>query len=158
MLDRNKDVRRRSHWLKHLAMLIFATLVLALVVEAVVVARAANPGPELRFLLSYRLPMLFYLLAIWTMYRAFGRIAVGQPFDRVFPPLLSRLGMALAGGAIVSVFVSPWLFRIFGFRHGSFAAFDPPAITVGLVGLLLMILSGLFSRAVAMRGELDEFM
>lgn len=154
-----QEVRARSRWLKHVATAVFATLLLALAFESAMAARAPSPANELRFLLPYRLAMLFYLSAIWTTRRAFGQIADGVPFDRVLPKLLSRLGFALAGGALVSVFVSPWLLRLFdGFRRGSFAAFDPPAITIGLVGLMLVILSNLFARAVAMRRELDEFL
>ena len=152
-----RDLRSQGRWLKHLSTAIFLTLLLALVFEAAMAARAPKPGDELRFLLPYRLGMLFYLSAIWTMRRAFGQIADGELFDRVLPTLLSRLGLALAGGAVVSIFAAPWLSRFLDeFRSGSLFAFDPPAITIGLVGLLLVVLSGLLSRAVAMRQELDE--
>jgi len=154
-----QDVRARSRWLKHVATAIFATLLLALVFEAAMAARAPSSDSALRFLLPYRLAMLFYLSAIWTMRRAFGQIGDGEPFDSVLPNLLLRLGLALSGGAVVSVFLSPLLLRLSdGFRRGSFAAFDPPAITIGLVGLMLVILSKLFARAVAVHRELDEFL
>lgn len=152
-------VSRRSRWLSRMAMTIFVTLLLVLALEAMMIVRAEDRRAGLAFWLSYRLPMLFYLSAIWTMYRAFARIAAGELFDSVLPTSLSRLGFALAGGAIGSVFVGPWLGRMLGgFRHGAFAAFDPPAITVGLVGLLLVVLSDLFRRAVAMHRELGAIL
>jgi len=154
-----KVLRGRSRWLKRLAMTIFVMLLLALAIEVMMIVRADDRGAALGFWLSYRLSMLFYLWVIWTMHRAFARIAGGELFDRVLPVSLSRLGFALAGGAVTNVFISPWLARILGgFRRGAFAAFDPPAITIGLVGLLLVVLSGLFARAVAMHRELDEIL
>lgn len=159
MEDDVDALRMRSRWLSRLAIIIFAVLLVALTIEAAMVARADDPNVGLKFCLSYRLPMLFYLSAIWTMRRAFSRIANGELFDRVLPTSLSRLGQALAGGAVASVFVTPWLLRFLGgFRQGAFAAFDPPAITIGLVGLLLVVLSKLFARAVAMHRELDEIL
>jgi len=159
MRDDAEGLRHRGRWLNRLALTIFVTLVLALAIEAAMIIRRDAQGETLRFWLSYRLSMPFYLSAIWTMHRAFTRIADGELFDRVLPVSLSRLGFALAGGAIASVFLSPWLMRILGgFRRGAFAAFDPPAITIGLVGLLLVVLSSLFARAVAMRRELDDIL
>ncbi|ESQ82616.1 DUF2975 domain-containing protein [Asticcacaulis benevestitus] len=157
MQDDIRVLQGRSRWLTRLALTLFGMLLLALAIEAAMIVRADDQVSALGFWLSYRLSMLFYLSAIWTMHRAFARIASGELFNQVLPVSLSRLGFALAGGAVTSVFISPWLGRVLGgFRHGAFAAFDPPAITIGLVGLLLVVLSGLFARAVAMRHELDE--
>ncbi len=159
MRDDAEVLRHRGRWLNRLALTIFVTLLLALAIEAAMIVRRDAQGEALRFWLSYRLSMPFYLSAIWTMHRAFTRIAGGELFDRVLPVSLSRLGFALAGGAIASVFLSPWLMRFLGgFRCGAFAAFNPPAITIGLVGLLLVVLSSLFARAVTMRRELDEIL
>lgn len=159
MRDNAEGLRHRGRWLNRLALTIFVTLVLALAIEAVMIVRKDEQGKAIWFWLSYRLSMPFYLSAIWTMHGAFARIADGELFDRVLPVSLSRLGFALAGGAIASVFLSPWMMRILGgFRRGAFAAFDPPAITIGLVGLLLVVLSSLFARAVAMRRELDDIL
>lgn len=159
MRDDVEALRHRGRWLNRLALTIFVTLLLALAIEAAMIIRRDAQGEALRFWLSYRLSMPFYLSAIWTMHRTFAQIADGELFDRVLPVSLSRLGFALAGGAIASVFLSPWLMRILsGFRRGAFASFDPPAITIGLVGLLLVVLSRLFTRAIAMPHELDEIL
>ena len=153
------DVSRRSRWLNRLALAILGTLLLALATEASAVLRHGGPGAALLTWAAYRLPMVFYLSAIWTMHRAFARFAAGELFDQVLPSSLTRLGMALAGGAFTSVLITPLSLRIIGGpRHGAFAAFDPPAITVGLVGLLLVVLADPFSRAGAMRRELDEIL
>jgi len=153
------SMRSRSRWLKRLATGIFATLVFAVVIEAAMASRAGHLDVALRTLLPYRLSIVFYVSAIWTMRRAFGRLADGEMFDRVLPSLLTRVGVALAGGAVVGVLVSPLLQRALdGSHRGSFAVFDPAAITIGMVGLLLVVLSGLFNRAAAIERELDEFL
>lgn len=159
MGSENQVVERRSRWLRRLAGFILFLIVLVLIVEAAVAVRAGMPAALVARWLSYRLPMLFYLWAIWTMRQAFGRIADGELFDRVLPALLGRLGFALAGGAFATVLVSPLLeWAVRGFHRGPYASFDPAAITLGLVGLLLVVLSRLFSRAAAMQRELDEIL
>ncbi len=150
------EILTRSRWLKGLATAILAGLLLALGIEGMMAVRADDPGTAVRFLLPYRLPMAFYLLAVWTIRQASAQLARGVLFDRVLPALLARLGAALAAGAAASVFVSPWLLRLMhGPRNGAFVAFDPPAITTGLTGLLLVVLSRLFVRAAALQRDLD---
>jgi hypothetical protein len=63
----------------------------------------------------------------------------------------------LALGALTSVLIGPLLQRaMLGNNFGGLAAFDPAAIAVGLVGLLLAILARLLEQAADMRSELDE--
>lgn len=159
MQKRRPDVSDRSRWLDRLTLVILAGLLLALGVEAAAVFHEGGDGTSPWTWVAYRLPMAFYLTAIWTMHRAFAQFAAGGLFDEVLPPSLTRLGLALAGGGATSVLITPLALRIIGGpRHGAFAAFDPPAITVGLVGLLLVVLADPFSRAGAMRRELDEIL
>ncbi len=153
------DDKQRSRWLAGLAMVTFCVLTLVIVADATMAALAPRPAIALAFLLAFRMPMPFYLFALWTMRRAFVRIATGELFSVVLPTSLTRLGLALAGGAIAAVFVSPLSLRLMGgYRHGAYAAFDPSAITIGLAGLFLVMLSRLFARAVMMQRELDEIL
>jgi hypothetical protein len=156
---RMNDDLQRSQWLARLATVTFCVLTLVIIVEAAMVAVAPRPAVALAFLIAFRAPAPFYLFALWTMRLAFGRIANGEVFSTVLPNSLTRLGLALALGAIATVFVSPLALRLIGgYRHGAYAAFDPSAITIGLVGLFLTILSHLFSRALIMKHELDEIL
>lgn len=147
------ELKRGARWLGRLAILIFVALSLVLLAEAAFLAQASDRAASLRYTGALRLPMLFYLAAVWMIRRACAEIAAGVAFDAVLPTLLRRLGLALALGAAASVFATPWLMP-----GGTLASFDPPAITVGLVGLLLVVLAGLFRRAAAMARELDEFL
>lgn len=153
------DDLQHSRWLARLATMTFCVITLVIVTEAAMVAIAPRSAAALAFLLAFRAPVPFYLYALWTMRLAFGRIAGGEVFSTVLPSSLTRLGLALALGATATVFVSPLALRLMGgYRHGAYAAFDPSAITIGLAGLFLVILSRLFSRAVMLQNELDEIL
>ena len=132
---------------------------LALAVDAALALRSKDIGEYLAFTVPYRLPVLFYLTGIWTSRSAFSRLADGEMFGRVLPVLLHRLGWFLAMGGFASVFLAPWLSHlIIGSMRGPWAVFDPAAISIGLVGALLIVLADLMRRAEAMRQELDEFL
>lgn len=79
-------------------------------------------------------------------------------FNDVVPSLLTSIGLALFAGAFMTVFGVPILFRMtLGGGAGSIANFDPAAIVMGVVGLMLTILARLFAQAANMRAELEEF-
>ncbi len=154
-----EPLRRRSRLLRTLTTIVFSVLVLALMLELAGVARSPHPVPAAGYMLIYRAPMLFYLLAIWTVRLAFGSIARGALFDMVVPVLLTRLGLCLLLGATTNVLISPSLLRLFyGPSHGALANFDPAAITLGVIGLMLVLVARLLAQAAAMRTELDEIL
>lgn len=158
MIDPDEPLRNRSRWLRRLATVVLCVLAAALGIEAIMAVTSDDVGRNLAYLLSYRLPMLFYLAGVWTIRQAFARLAEGEMFNQLLPVLLRRLGLALAGGGVASVFLTQWLWRaLIRPASGSWASFDPPAITVGLVGLLMIVLADLMKRAAAMRHELDGF-
>lgn len=158
MTDADERLRNRSRWLRRLATVVLCELAAALGIEVVMALMSDDLMRDLAYLLPYRLPMLFYLAGVWTIRQAFARLAVGEMFNEFLPMLLQRLGLALAGGGVASVFLTQWLWRaLLGPATGAWASFDPPAITVGLVGLLMIVLADLMKRAAAMRHELDEF-
>ena len=151
-------LRDRSRSLRRLSTVVLCVLVAALGIEIVMAVMADDVTGNLAHLLPFRLPMLFYLAGVWTIRRTFARLAEGDMFNQLLPVLLRRLGLALVGGGVASVFVTQWLWRaLIGPASGAWAAFDPPAITIGLVGLLMIVLADLMTRAAAMRHELDGF-
>lgn len=104
----------------------------------------------------YYLPMALYVWAIWMVRQALRAVAGGAMFDAVVPTLLARVGLALFGGAILTVFGTPiawWL------TTGQQLArpFEPSAVALGVVGLTLALVAQLLQRAGAMREELGEF-
>ncbi|MBV8685110.1 MAG: DUF2975 domain-containing protein [Alphaproteobacteria bacterium] len=152
--DGLKTLRARSRLLAALVTLVFVVLALAQAMEVAVVASGRYPHWQL---LVYRLPMLFYLWAIWTIRRATVSLAQGELFDLVVPRLLGRVGLALFLGALVNVFATPLLLRAAAGR-GPVAHYDVAAITLGVVGATLVLVARLLAEAAAMRRELDEIL
>ncbi len=150
----SSDLTARSRLLSRLVMMVFVIVALASVMEIVVTATGVYP--HTRLLLS-RLPMPFYLWAIWTVGRACAAIGRGEYFGLVVPRLLTRVGLALFFGGIASVFVAPLLMRVVTGR-GGYLAYDVAAITVGVVGLALVVIAPLLRQAAEMRAELDEIL
>ena len=144
-------LRRRARILRDLVTLVFVVLALVQSIE-LLSAVAGHYSPRA---LVARLPMLFYLAAIWMVRAAFASIARGALFDSVVPRLILRVGIALAAGALTHVFLVPWIWR-FGFGHGAWAWYDPAAITLGVVGFALILVAHLLAQAAEMRAELDE--
>lgn len=158
MSDLDRRLTKRSRWLRRLATVVLCVLAAALIIEVIVAIASGDTVHHLAFFLPYRLPMLFYLAGVWTIRQAFAGLAEGEMFNQLLPVLLRRLGLALAGGGVASVFLTQWLWRVLlGPASGAWAAFDPPAITIGLVGLLMIVLADLMKRAAAMQQELDGF-
>jgi len=147
-----ETLRARSRLLRNLVTLVFVILLLTLAMEVSVVVSGRYPSASL---LLYRLPMLFYLWAIWCARRAIASIGAGESFGPAVPCLLTQVGLALFLGGIVNVFVAPLLtWLILG--RGGLAHYDVAAITVGVVGLTLVLIAQLLDQAALMRRELDE--
>ncbi|WP_179188120.1 DUF2975 domain-containing protein [Sphingomonas sp. IBVSS2] len=143
-------LRSRARLLRNLVTLVFAALVFVLVIEVI----AGASGRYSLHMLIARLPMLFYLAAIWMVRQALAALARGVLFDRVMPRLILLVGIALAAGALVNVFVVPWIwFAVLG--RGSYAYYDVAAITLGVVGFALVLVARLLAQAAEMREELD---
>jgi hypothetical protein len=145
-------LKARSRLLRNLVTMVFVILALTLAMEVSVVASGRYPSANL---LIYRLPMLFYLWAIWCARRAIASIGAGESFGPAVPRLLTQIGLALFLGGIVNVFVAPIL-SLLVFGRGALAHYDVAAITVGVVGLTLILVAQLLGQAAAMRRELDE--
>ncbi len=145
-------LRARSRLLRNLVTMVFALLLLVLGIEVVALLSGRHPSP---WLLVYRLPMLFYLWAIWGSRQAIASIGKGEYFGTAVPRLLGRVGLALFLGGIVNVFGAPLLLW-FATGLGAVAYYDVAAITLGVVGLTLVLVAQLLAQAAAMRQELDE--
>ena len=152
------EIQRRSRLFGALATAVFAALVMVLCIEAIGASRAGLSAMAVQPVLIFRLPVFFYLAAIWSMRRTFAAIASGAMFGDVIPPMLRLIGIALSAGALTTVFIVPNLTRIIvGDAAQSIANYDPAAIVLGVVGLMLAVLSNLLARAAEMRAELEEF-
>lgn len=150
MLDPN--LRRSSRILSALIALVLVVLLFGIAIEILAVASGRVPSVG-QFI--WQLPLLFYLWAVWSVRRAVVAIGRGEGHDAAIAQLIGRVGLALFLGGIATVFVAPWLAAWINGR-GSFAFYDVSAITVGVVGAALLLVSRLLGQAAAMRRELDE--
>jgi hypothetical protein len=119
------------------------------------------------------LPSIPYLYAIWAISRAFAGFAKGGVFGESMASGCFRAGLALAIGATLSAVGVPNLLRTLAEagliepsspRFSAVLIFDTAYLAVGVVGLALLLLGRLLSRAAelqsetaALRSELSEF-
>lgn len=113
-----------------------------------------NEGTGWPVLVAF-VPMYIYIWAMWMVRQALRAIARGDMFDEVVPKLLFRIGVALFFGALFNVFGTPVASLVFELRLTM--VFDGAAITLGVVGATLVLVSQLLKQAASMREELDSF-
>lgn len=104
-----------------------------------------------------RLPILFYLYALWSCRRAALRLAAGDHFARTTRRLVWQVGLALTLGAAMETFGVAWLLLLAQGWPGPIATYDPATLTLAAVGLMMMVLSGLWRQAEQMAQELEGF-
>lgn len=150
-----ETLRARARVLMWLVTLPFAVLVLAVAVLAVALLWNGL-GRDAGMMVIFYVPMFIYIWAMWMVRQALRSIAGGALFGQVVPRLLFRVGAALFVGALFNVFGVPLLTRLL-YDRGAYLAFDGAAITLGVVGATLVLLSQLLAQAASMRDELDEF-
>ncbi|WP_313913387.1 DUF2975 domain-containing protein [Tahibacter sp.] len=102
------------------------------------------------------IPEVFYLLALDGVRRALAEFARGQLYAPTMTRMLDRIGVVLAAGAFIGVFVVPGMQRALGAGPGYWIAFDVSGFVLGALGLLLTVIARVFGRAAALEAELDE--
>jgi len=147
----DRELRRRSRILAFLITLVLVALLFAVAVELVAMGR----GRFEPHYLALRLALPFYLWAIWSVRRLVLAVGQGIGHDRLLATMIRRIGIALFLGGICAVFVAPWIARLIR-GGGPYAYYDVAAITVGVVGLALLVVAHLLGEAAELRRELDE--
>tara|TARA_B100000678_G_scaffold261131_1_gene242423 strand:- start:127 stop:582 length:456 start_codon:yes stop_codon:yes gene_type:complete len=149
------DVRLRlSVWLSTAVFLMFLA---ALVLETgAAIAHHPAPGSFFETVLA-RAPSAIYLYAIWACRSAARRVQKGAQFGDEMPLLLTRIGLAIAAGALIETVVGPWLSLLVKGWPGPIFTYDPASLALGAVGALLLVLAGLWRQAASMADELDGF-
>lgn len=145
-------LRGRARVLMWLVTLPFALLALLALLQLWAVVR--SDGLAWPLLVAF-VPMYIYIAAIWMVRQALKAIALGAMFGAVVPRLLLRVGLALFFGALFNVFGVPLAMVVLETQLPT--SFDGAAVTLGVVGATLALLSQLLQQANAMRDELDEF-
>lgn len=139
---------------RYLTLMILALSVLGIMLNSIGMLDAGGAA-WIRHLAA-KLPMLFYVAAIWMIQRAHAAIARGDAVEAALAALLERLGICLFLGGIARVFGQLWIIRLALGVPTSLAWFDAAAVTLGCVGLLLFVLARPLREAAKARTELAE--
>ncbi|WP_158884148.1 DUF2975 domain-containing protein [Rhodanobacter sp. L36] len=103
----------------------------------------------------HALPEASYLLALWWIRQALNAIAQGELYGPTIQHMLDRVGLMLAVGAFVSVFLVPGLCRVLGYDPGYWIAYDVSALVLGAIGLSLKVIADVLRHAAGVQAELD---
>ena len=146
-------LRVRSRWLSWAigGLLLMLLAVAAIVTAAFLSGRYANAS-----LLVQQLPILFYAWALWSVRKSLAAFAAGGTLTEGAGRSMQAVGISLFLGGLSNVFAVPLILRAMR-GTGSIAHFDVAAITLGAIGLALVVIGRLLADSEAMRRELDEF-
>lgn len=147
------DLAVRSRWLAHASLMVLVVVSLLFALQVVSAIRML--ALDSYFIITL-IPMPFYLYAIGSVWRALLAIGKGNKFAPLLGKLLRRVGISLFVGGISEVFFVAWLESLVGGNPAPFS-YNVTAITIGVIGAGLYIISGLIDEAIDMKRELDEF-
>ena len=102
------------------------------------------------------IPEGFYLLALWGIRQSLAALARGELFTRTISRMLYRVGIMLATGAFINVFLVPGFAWLLGNGPGYLIAYDVSGLVLGAIGLSLTILASVLQRAGEIQSELEE--
>jgi Protein of unknown function (DUF2975) len=158
------DIRLRSIRLRKILTILFIALCLFIVPErfgAVGIKLYMEGGSDEIFrklgLKAISIfPEMFYLAALWFIRQAMADFAAGKLFTPTIARTLHRVGLMLAIGAFISVFLTPSLQSLIGADPGYWMTDDVSSIVLGAVGLSLSVLANVLQHASSLQAELDE--
>lgn len=116
----------------------------------------APSDPRVLTDLVWRLPALFYLGAMLGIGQAMGRLAQGRPIQPTLATAMRRVGLALGGGGVISVFLVTNLVRWIGGGRGGYLNFDIAGMTLALTGGALVLLGHVVATAARLQAEMDD--
>jgi hypothetical protein len=101
-------------------------------------------------------PLVCYCIAIGLIARAFAVLDRGGAVERVISDLLIWVGACLLAGGVFRVVGEPMLTRLILDRPWPYMNFDLAAMTLAVLGLMLILLGGPLRDAARMRDELKD--
>jgi hypothetical protein len=101
-------------------------------------------------------PEVFYLLALWGIREALAALARGELYTATLTRMLHRVGVTLAIGAFINVFLVPGAGWLLGNGPGYLIAYDVSGLVLGAIGLSLTILAKVLQHARQIQSELEE--
>jgi hypothetical protein len=159
-----ESIQKSSARLQRVVTILFVVLWVLLLLERfgrLALAIATHGiGPELPRQIAYQVvaacPEVFYLMSLWWIREALAKFAQGDLYAPIIPRMLNRVGIMLAAGAFLNVFVVPAVDRALGLGPGYWIAFDVAGLVLGAIGLSLAIVARVLDRARELKAELDE--
>lgn len=101
-------------------------------------------------------PEALFLLGLWWVRDALAAFSRGELFGLPMTRMLDRVGVVLAIGSAMRIFVVPGVCRLLGFDSGHWIAFDAAGLVLGAIGLALKAIAGVLRHASTIQSELDE--
>lgn len=101
-------------------------------------------------------PEGLFLLGLWWIRDALAAFSRGELFAIPMTRMLDRVGVVLACGSAVRIFIVPGVCRLLGFDAGYWIAFDAAGLVLGAIGLALKAIAGVLRHASVIQSELDE--
>ncbi|HEY1769911.1 MAG TPA: DUF2975 domain-containing protein [Chthoniobacterales bacterium] len=157
-------IRQRSRKLRRIVTCLFVSLVVLLILERFgavgfqLFEQGFNGDRPRRLALACitAFPEILYLLALWWIRQALAAFANGELFTPAVAQMLDRVGLMLATGAVITVFLLPSAAAALGFSPGYIVAYDVSSMVLGAIGLSLKIIAYILQRACEAQAELDE--
>lgn len=112
--------------------------------------------PALGVAVVLAVPPAIYLAALWGVRPAFAAMRDGTLFAPAISAALVRVGMLLSVGAVLDVAVKPGVLALLGAGPGYLIALDFASYAIGTLGLALMLLARLVTRAADNEAELGD--
>jgi hypothetical protein len=158
-----QEIQHRSARVRRFVTLLCSVLIVLLVLErfGFALEQLVRNGPgkdtfgRLAVQTAHALPEACYLLALWWIRQALAAIAHGELFGPVIRRMLGRVGLMLALGAFISVFLVPGICRWLGYDPGFWIAYDISALVLGAIGLSLKVIADVLRHAAGLQAEID---
>ena len=117
---------------------------------------AAEPMRAFACQVAAVIPEGLFLLGLWWVREALAAFSRGELFTLPMTSMLDRVGVVLACGSAVRIFIVPGVCNLLGFDSGHWIAFDAAGLVLGAIGLALKAISGVLRHASTIQSELDE--
>lgn len=101
-------------------------------------------------------PALFYLWALWSTRQMFATLSRGGFVFHAVSTALGHIGWALGLGAVATLVIGTALLVAGPHVTGGFVLVNVPAVTLGIVGLALIITARMMRRAQTLERRVES--
>ena len=164
MTDNTVSIQRLSARMRRFVTVLWAICLVLVVLErfsnvtikVVASGFAENTLREFACQAAAAVPEGLFLLGLWWVREALAAFSRGELFALPMTRMLDRVGIVLAAGSAVRIFLVPAVCNLLGFHAGHWIAFDAAGLVLGAIGLAFKAMAGVLRHASAIQSELDE--